>query len=116
MTAPRVCVPSTTRTYYGAFVMDPNGHNIEAVCHTPASQLKRASSKKSARKATSTRKAAAQEEDRQGGQERWRQEEGRLQAQALSRRGRGRAGSELVRQADRFGPAAPAGPTLRELV
>lgn len=21
--------------YYGAFVMDPDGHNIEAVCHTP---------------------------------------------------------------------------------
>jgi catechol 2,3-dioxygenase-like lactoylglutathione lyase family enzyme len=22
-------------TYYGAFVLDPDGHNIEAVCHTP---------------------------------------------------------------------------------
>ena len=22
--------------YYGAFVLDPYGHNIEAVCHTPA--------------------------------------------------------------------------------
>jgi catechol 2,3-dioxygenase-like lactoylglutathione lyase family enzyme len=21
--------------YYGAFVLDPNGHNVEAVCHTP---------------------------------------------------------------------------------
>jgi predicted lactoylglutathione lyase len=21
--------------YYGAFVIDPNGHNIEAVCHGP---------------------------------------------------------------------------------
>jgi catechol 2,3-dioxygenase-like lactoylglutathione lyase family enzyme len=21
--------------YYGAFIIDPNGHNIEAVCHTP---------------------------------------------------------------------------------
>ena len=21
--------------YYGAFVIDPDGHNIEAVCHTP---------------------------------------------------------------------------------
>lgn len=21
--------------YYGAFVLDPDGHNIEAVCHTP---------------------------------------------------------------------------------
>lgn len=23
-------------TYYGAFVLDPDGHNIEAVCHEPA--------------------------------------------------------------------------------
>ncbi len=22
--------------YYGAFVLDPDGNNIEAVCHTPA--------------------------------------------------------------------------------
>lgn len=22
-------------SYYGAFVRDPDGHNIEAVCHTP---------------------------------------------------------------------------------
>jgi len=22
--------------YYGAFVRDPDGHNIEAVCHAPA--------------------------------------------------------------------------------
>ncbi|MGH7156459.1 MAG: hypothetical protein ACREF3_21265, partial [Acetobacteraceae bacterium] len=22
--------------YYGAFVVDPDGHNIEAVCHEPA--------------------------------------------------------------------------------
>jgi hypothetical protein len=21
--------------YYGAFVLDPDGHNIEAVCHKP---------------------------------------------------------------------------------
>jgi predicted lactoylglutathione lyase len=21
--------------YYGAFVLDPDGHNVEAVCHTP---------------------------------------------------------------------------------
>lgn len=21
--------------YYGAFLLDPDGHNIEAVCHTP---------------------------------------------------------------------------------
>jgi hypothetical protein len=23
-------------SYYGAFVLDPDGHNIEAVCHEPA--------------------------------------------------------------------------------
>jgi predicted lactoylglutathione lyase len=23
-------------SYYGAFVLDPDGHNIEAVCHQPA--------------------------------------------------------------------------------
>jgi catechol 2,3-dioxygenase-like lactoylglutathione lyase family enzyme len=23
-------------TYYGAFVLDPDGHNVEAVCHKPA--------------------------------------------------------------------------------
>ncbi|TCV93198.1 hypothetical protein EC912_10558 [Luteibacter rhizovicinus] len=22
--------------YYGAFVLDPDGHNVEAVCHMPA--------------------------------------------------------------------------------
>jgi catechol 2,3-dioxygenase-like lactoylglutathione lyase family enzyme len=29
--------PQYHRNYYGAFVLDPDGHNIEAVCHTPAS-------------------------------------------------------------------------------
>jgi len=28
--------PNYHRHYYGAFVLDPDGHNIEAVCHTPA--------------------------------------------------------------------------------
>ena len=23
-------------TYYGAFVLDPDGNNVEAVCHSPA--------------------------------------------------------------------------------
>jgi catechol 2,3-dioxygenase-like lactoylglutathione lyase family enzyme len=27
--------PNYHRHYYGAFVLDPDGHNIEAVCHTP---------------------------------------------------------------------------------
>ncbi|HXQ45356.1 MAG TPA: VOC family protein [Caulobacteraceae bacterium] len=28
--------PQYHANYYGAFVFDPDGHNIEAVCHTPA--------------------------------------------------------------------------------
>jgi catechol 2,3-dioxygenase-like lactoylglutathione lyase family enzyme len=28
--------PHYHATYYGAFVLDPDGHNIEAVCHAPA--------------------------------------------------------------------------------
>lgn len=27
--------PHYHEDYYGAFVLDPDGHNIEAVCHTP---------------------------------------------------------------------------------
>lgn len=27
--------PHYHRNYYGAFVLDPDGHNIEAVCHEP---------------------------------------------------------------------------------
>ncbi|MGW2409420.1 hypothetical protein ACWCXK_33650 [Streptomyces sp. NPDC001739] len=27
--------PEYHDAYYGAFVRDPDGHNIEAVCHTP---------------------------------------------------------------------------------
>jgi catechol 2,3-dioxygenase-like lactoylglutathione lyase family enzyme len=28
--------PEYSEGYYGAFVLDPDGHNVEAVCHTPA--------------------------------------------------------------------------------
>ena len=28
--------PRYHENYYGAFVRDPDGHNIEAVCHDPA--------------------------------------------------------------------------------
>jgi catechol 2,3-dioxygenase-like lactoylglutathione lyase family enzyme len=28
--------PNYHPTYYGVFVLDPDGHNIEAVCHAPA--------------------------------------------------------------------------------
>lgn len=27
--------PQYHENYYGAFILDPDGHNIEAVCHTP---------------------------------------------------------------------------------
>jgi catechol 2,3-dioxygenase-like lactoylglutathione lyase family enzyme len=27
--------PHYHRNYYGAFILDPDGHNIEAVCHDP---------------------------------------------------------------------------------
>jgi len=27
--------PHYHENYYGAFVIDPDGHNVEAVCHTP---------------------------------------------------------------------------------
>jgi catechol 2,3-dioxygenase-like lactoylglutathione lyase family enzyme len=28
--------PHYHQDYYGAFVLDPDGHNVEAVCHAPA--------------------------------------------------------------------------------
>jgi catechol 2,3-dioxygenase-like lactoylglutathione lyase family enzyme len=28
--------PEYHASYYGAFVLDPDGHNVEAVCHAPA--------------------------------------------------------------------------------
>ena len=28
--------PHYHQHYYGAFLLDPDGHNVEAVCHTPA--------------------------------------------------------------------------------
>ena len=28
--------PEYSPSYYGAFVLDPDGHNVEAVCHKPA--------------------------------------------------------------------------------
>jgi catechol 2,3-dioxygenase-like lactoylglutathione lyase family enzyme len=37
--------------YYGAFVFDPDGHNIEAVCHRPAGAAKRPAKAAKGRKA-----------------------------------------------------------------
>ena len=34
-TARRDCGAHYHANYYGAFVLDPDGHNIEAVCHAP---------------------------------------------------------------------------------
>ena len=31
--------PSYHENYYGAFVIDPDGNNVEAVCHGPKSQI-----------------------------------------------------------------------------
>ncbi len=31
--------PHYHQDYYGAFVIDPNGHNLEAVCHQPENDL-----------------------------------------------------------------------------
>jgi catechol 2,3-dioxygenase-like lactoylglutathione lyase family enzyme len=31
--------PHYHENYYGAFVIDPNGHNLEAVCHQPENDL-----------------------------------------------------------------------------
>lgn len=43
--------------YYGGFVLDPDGNNIEAVCHQPESAGKKASRKKPAKKAAGKAKA-----------------------------------------------------------
>jgi catechol 2,3-dioxygenase-like lactoylglutathione lyase family enzyme len=52
--------------YYGAFVYDPSGHNIEAVCHAPpAAARKKAPARKAARTA-SQRKGAGKPAGRKG--------------------------------------------------
>ncbi len=48
--------------YYGAFVLDPDGHNIEAVCHLPAKAARgavKAKAKGAAKKAAGAVKKAA---------------------------------------------------------
>jgi len=48
--------------YYGAFVLDLDGNNVEAVCHMPEGAAKRAPRKRAARKVAAkrpVRKAAA---------------------------------------------------------
>ena len=48
--------PHYHENYYGAFVLDPDGHNFEAVCHEPPAAARKPARKAAAR---STRKAAA---------------------------------------------------------
>ena len=60
--------PHYHQNYYGAFVLDPDGHNLEAVCHASAEEIaaarapakkpaaKRAAAKKPARKAAAAKK------------------------------------------------------------
>ncbi len=54
--------------YYGAFVLDPDGHNVEAVCHYPlggAAKPKRAAAKSSgAKKRAPARKKAGKRKKR----------------------------------------------------
>lgn len=50
--------PHYHKTYYAAFVLDPEGHNIEAVTHAPAKAAKRAAAKRSAKPARKPAKAA----------------------------------------------------------
>jgi hypothetical protein len=33
--APPGAAPHCQPDYHGAFVLDPDGHNVEAVCHAP---------------------------------------------------------------------------------
>ncbi len=44
--------------YYGAFVLDPDGHNIEAVCHSTLAEMNAAARKTAARKRKPARKTA----------------------------------------------------------
>ncbi len=50
--------------YYGAFVLDPDGHNIEAVCHSSLAELTAASRKTAARKPAAKKRAAAKKAGR----------------------------------------------------
>jgi len=54
-------------SYYAAFVFDPDGHNIEAVCHRPpAAPARKAKPARSARKVAARKKAAPRKPKRKG--------------------------------------------------
>jgi catechol 2,3-dioxygenase-like lactoylglutathione lyase family enzyme len=42
--------PHYHKDYYGAFVLDPDGHNIEAVCHAPEAGAEDANTRADARR------------------------------------------------------------------
>lgn len=44
-------------SYYGAFVLDPDGHNIEAVCHEPPGKVRAMTKAKPKKKATKKKAA-----------------------------------------------------------
>jgi catechol 2,3-dioxygenase-like lactoylglutathione lyase family enzyme len=46
-------------TYYAAFVLDPDGHNVEVVCHAPPGGATKRAPRKAAAKRTPARKGAA---------------------------------------------------------
>lgn len=49
--------PHYHQNYYGAFVLDPDGHNLEAVCHASLEEM--AAAKAPARKTAAKKRAAA---------------------------------------------------------
>lgn len=52
--------------YYGAFVLDPDGHNIEAVCHYPPGRAARPKAAAKAARAGAKRRAPAKKRARRG--------------------------------------------------
>lgn len=46
-------------SYYGAFVLDPDGHNVEAVCHVPPRAGRKAAPARARKAATKAAKEAA---------------------------------------------------------
>jgi catechol 2,3-dioxygenase-like lactoylglutathione lyase family enzyme len=59
--------------YYGAFVLDPDGHNVEVVCHyPPGGSAKRGAAKRAAAKSTkkATKKKATRKPAKQAGTKR----------------------------------------------
>ena len=57
--------------YYGAFVLDPDGHNVEVVCHyPPGGTAKRGAAKAKSAAATSAKKKTAKKPAKRAGAKR----------------------------------------------